>query len=397
MRFLVKYKLQGKIHTQIFKAPSKKALEEELHKQRYIVLELRQKQSIKDRFYKKPTIKEILNAFYELKLGLKAHLPLQELLENVQKHTKNKALSGQFEKAHYALNSGKTLAQSFKEAGFSDFVCAMLLVGQKTNRLYATLELIILRLKNQQNNQKTLTKVLLYPSLVMLVMVGVFLGITLFVLPQFETLFGGIDAELPFVSWSLLFMRGIVLDYGLLSGIICVTLLIILSNIYKKFLIFKCRIDAMFLKIPFLGKVIYHFEMVQFLLSLFWLYQARIPLQETLEIATKSLHNAHLKQKASKIFSGIERGVEIKEAFSKSGMFEELGQQLLKSAHNEAGFLETLEILLELHKEELETHSQTLLASIEPLMILILGVLVLWLALGIFLPLWELPLQMQGV
>lgn len=300
-------------------------------------------------------------------------------------------------KAHYALNSGKTLAQSFKEAGFSDFVCAMLLVGQKTNRLYATLELIILRLKNQQNNQKTLTKVLLYPSLVMLVMVGVFLGITLFVLPQFETLFGGIDAELPFVSWSLLFMRGIVLDYGLLSGIICVTLLIILSNIYKKFLIFKCRIDAMFLKIPFLGKVIYHFEMVQFLLSLFWLYQARIPLQETLEIATKSLHNAHLKQKASKIFSGIERGVEIKEAFSKSGMFEELGQQLLKSAHNEAGFLETLEILLELHKEELETHSQTLLASIEPLMILILGVLVLWLALGIFLPLWELPLQMQGV
>ena len=83
--------------------------------------------------------------------------------------------------------------------------------------------------------------------------------------------------------------------------------------------------------------------------------------------------------------------MEIKEAFSKSGMFEELGQQLLKSAHNEAGFLETLEILLELHKEELETHSQTLLASIEPLMILILGVLVLWLALGTFCPFGNFP------
>ena len=73
----------------------------------------------------------------------------------------------------------------------------------------------------------------------------------------------------------------------------------------------------MFLKIPFLGKVIYHFEMVQFLLSLFWLYQARIPLQETLEIATKSLHNAHLKQKASKIFSGIEREWKSKKPLAK--------------------------------------------------------------------------------
>ena len=153
----------------------------------------------------------------------------------------------------------------------------------------------------------------------------------------------------------------------------------------------------MILRIPFLGKVLYDVEMVQFLLSFFWLYRSGIALQEALEIAIKSLHNHALIKKADGIFNAIVRGVAIQEAFSASAMFGTLGTQILSGVHNEAGFLESLEVLLELYKEELETHSQTLLSSIEPIMILLLGGLILWLALGIFLPLWELPLQMQKV
>ena len=224
-----------------------------------------------------------------------------------------------------------------------------------------------------------------------------FLGVTLFVLPQFEVLFGGMEANLPFVSQSLLFMRAVVLDFGVLSVLALCGLGLALWSAYKKVESFGLRVDSVILKIPFLGKVLYDVEMVQFLLSFFWLYRSRIPLQEALEIAIKSLRNRALAKKASGIFNAIVRGVAIQEAFSVSAMFGELGTQILSGVHNEAGFLESLEVLLELYKEELETHSQTLLNSIEPMMILLLGGLVLWLALGIFLPLWELPLQMQKV
>ncbi|TLD82901.1 type II secretion system F family protein [Helicobacter sp. MIT 11-5569] len=393
MRFIVKYKSQGRIYTKAFNAHSQSALEQNL--KNYMVLSITHRASFLESFQRRISTKDLLGAFYELKLGLKAQLPLQVLLENIQNHCKNKTLALRFQKALFALNSGKNLAQSFKEAGFSDFVCAMLLVGQKANLLQEVVDIVILRLKNQQKNQKILTKVMLYPSIVFFVMVCVFLGVTLFVLPQFEVLFSGIDTQLPFVSQSLLFMREVVLDYGVLSLALFGAFCIMLLSTYKKVESFKMRVDFLALKLPILGRVLYDFEMVQFLLSFFWLYRAGVSLKEALEIATKSLHNGYLQHKASGIFSVIAQGVEIKEALSV--LFDGFGAQLLSGVHNEIGFLESLEVLLELYQEELKTHSEALLGAIEPLMILILGALVLWLALGIFLPLWELPLQMQNV
>ncbi|MBX7491555.1 type II secretion system F family protein, partial [Helicobacter turcicus] len=213
MRFIVKYKSQGKIYTKVFSASSQAQLEQNL--KHVVVLSITPKTSIWE-FQRSVSLKDLLGAFYALKLGLKAQLPLQILLENIQNHCRNKTLRLRFQKALFALNSGKNLAQSFKEAGFSDFICAMLLVGQKTNLLLEVVELVILRLKNTQKNQKILTKVMLYPSVVFFVMVCVFLGITLFVLPQFEVLFSGLDTQLPFVSWSLLFMREVALEFGVL-------------------------------------------------------------------------------------------------------------------------------------------------------------------------------------
>lgn len=392
MRFIVKYKRQGKICTKVFSAPSLAQLEWNL--KNVIVLSIAPKTSIWE-LQRNVSTRDLLGAFYELKLGLKAHLPLQILLENIQNHCKNKTLSLRFKRALFALNSGKNLAQSFKEAGFSDFICAMLLVGQKTNLLIEVVELVILRLKNTQKNQKILTKVMLYPSVVFCVMVCVFLGITLFVLPQFEMLFSGINTQLPFVSRSLLFMRGVVLDFGLLGLGVFIVFCLGFLGLYQKIELLRRRVDFLVLKIPFLGKVLRDFERVQFLLSFFWLYRSQIPLQETLEISTKSLRNAYLAHKGSGIFGKVSQGVEIKEALSV--LFEGFGTQLLSGVHNEIGFLESLEVLLELYEEELQTHSEALLGAIEPLMILVLGVLVLWLSLGIFLPLWELPLQIQNV
>ncbi len=120
-----------------------------------------------------------------------------------------------------------------------------------------------------------------------------------------------------------------------------------------------------------------------------------MPLQTALDISSKALSNAEIKQKTERIFEAIVRGIPIAQAFSASGILDNLSVQLLCGAQNEEGFLESLEVLLELHQEELATHSETLLALIEPLMVLALGALVLWLALAIFLPLWELPMQIQ--
>ncbi len=398
-KFQVQYKQKGKIQTRNYYAKTQAELKDKLQSQHLFVLKITPKSSLQDKFLRlnPPKTKEILSAFYELKLGLKAHLPLSLLLENLQCHTKNPLLSAQFAKALFALNSGKSLAPSFKEAGFSDFICSMLEIGQKANMLEDAIEFILIELKNMQKNRKLLTKILLYPLFVLFVMIAVFLGITLFVLPQFEVLFSGINAPLPLLSKSLLFMRTIVLDYGWFSLIALCGIVFSAHQSYKTSSKFRYSVDKMLLKVPYLGAVLHYYQLSQFLLSFFWLYKSKVPLQRALEISSKALSNEAIKQKTEKIFETITRGIPIAQAFSASGILDTLSVQLLCGAQNEEGFLESLEVLLELHQEELAVRGETLLTLIEPLMILVLGALVLWLALAIFLPLWELPMQIQGL
>ena len=336
-----------------------------------------------------------MSAFYQFKMGLKANLALRENLESIQRHTKNKTLQKQFSKTCQALYKGKELSSCFKEAGFSDFICAMISVGQKSGRLIEVVEFIIMELKNTQKNHKILKKILLYPLFVSLVMVAVFLGITLFVLPQFESLFLGFNTNLPLASKSLLFMRSVVLDYGFFILVAVVVFLVLCVNLYNKSLAFKTKFSFFLLQIPFLGKVFYFYQTSQFLLGFYWLYKNNLELKEVLEIAIKSVTNVYLNQKLQGIYTGIARGMLIADSFEGSGVWDSLSLQLLHGAKDQEGFLEALEVILSLHQEELQNKSENLLSMMEPAKILVLGVLVLWLALVIFLPLWELPMHIK--
>ena len=398
MCFLVRFKKEGRIYTQRFYAMDEKSLYVRLQKERVFVLEILPKGSFLENIMilNPPKLKELIAVFYQLKLGLRAKMPLLSVLENTILQIHNPLLKLKFKKILFGLQKGKALPLCFLEAGFEDFICSMIEIGHKSGKLIEALEFIILGLKNRQKNQKLFKKILLYPLFVSVVMVLVFLGVTIFVLPQFESLFLDFQANLPLVSRSLLFMRFLVMQWGV--GIVFGICLMALIGIwfYRHSLLLQERLSKLALSLPFLGGVIYHYTMSQFLLSFYWLYRSKIPLEQVLKISSKGIENTYLRLRVEDIYGYILKGVCIAESFEKSGIWDRLSLGLMHSAKDEEGFLEALEVILELHKEELQTRSEALMASLEPLMILFLGLLVLWLALGIFLPLWELPLQMKA-
>ena len=397
MCFLVRFKKEGRIYTQRFYASDEKSLYVKLQKDKVFVLEVSPKRSFLESIMilNPPRLKDLINVFYQLKLGLRAKMPLLEVLENTILQIHNPLLKLKFQKVLFGLQKGKTLPLCFLEAGFEDFIYSMIEIGHKSGRLIEVLEFIILGLKNRQKNQKLFKKILLYPLFVSVVMVLVFLGITIFVLPQFESLFLDFHAHLPLVSRSLLFMRTLVIEWGLwiIFGVCPISFIGIWF--YKHSLFFQEMFSKMVLSLPFLGKVIYHYAISQFLLSFYWLYRSKIPLEEVLRISSKGVENVYLRLRVEDVYGYILKGVCIAESFEKSGIWDRLTLGLIHSAKDEEGFLESLEVVLDLHKEELQTRSEALIASLEPLMIVFLGLLVLWLALGIFLPLWELPLKMK--
>ncbi len=398
MCFLVRFKKEGRIYTQRFYAMDEKSLYARLQKEKVFVLEILPKGSFLEdiMILNPPKLRELISVFYQLKLGLSAKIPLLSVLEDTILQIHNPLLRLKFKKVLFGLQKGKTLPLCFLEAGFEDFICSMIEIGHKSGKLVEALEFIILGLKNRQKNQKIFKKILFYPLFVSMVMVLVFLGITIFVLPQFESLFLDFQAHLPLVSRSLLFMHSLIMQWGM--GIVFGICLISLIGIwfYKHSILLQEKFSKLALSFPLLGRVIYHYTMSQFLLSFYWLYRSKIPLEQVLKISSKGIENTYLRLRVEDIYGYILKGVCIAESFEKSGIWDRLTLGLIHSAKDEEGFLEALEVILELHKEELQTRSESLMAALEPVMIVFLGLLVLWLTLGIFLPLWELPLQMKA-
>ena len=393
MTFLVQYKSKGKIYKKKIKAKSKEDLEKQLNG--VICLEIREVPSFLESILlaQKPKLKEILSAFYQLRLGIRAHLSLKESLHQTLHFTKNPILKQQFISVENSLNSGKNLALCFRDAKFSDFICSMIEIGDKSGRLAESLQLILEGLKRQRKNEKMLRKILLYPLFVIFMMIGVFLGITLFVLPQFESLFLNFNSTLPFSTRSLIFMKILLKDYGVLLFFCLCFLCFFTFSLYKKSQVFKEKCDSFFLKLPLLGRVLFFYQSNQFLLTFFWLYKNGVSLKDSLNTSVNAMSNAYLHKKMQELYPLLEQGVPLGEAFKRSGIWDNITLQLLNGARDGEGFLESLELILELHKEELEVKSEQILGLLEPFMILFLGLLVLWLALGIFLPLWELPMQ----
>lgn len=395
MRFRVLYKQEGKLKEETFRAKNKEALLIRLKKSHKLCLECTPIESFYEKLsrLRKPTTKELLSIFYQLSLGVRAKLSFKEVL--AQSKTQNPILKIQLQKALNAINQGKSLGECFRLAGFEEFICAMIEIGDKGGRLSEALGLVIEGLKKRNQNQKVLKKILLYPLFVAVMMIFVFWGITFFVLPQFEALFLTFEGKLPLATQSLLFMRWILEDYGIFIVLFLGMVLGILSVSYQKSQHLQQIIAQFILKLPMLGKVLYYHQINQFLLTFYWLYQSGVSLEVTLKTATKAVENAFLKERLQGIGLSIKQGLSLAEAFEKSKVWDSLSLQLLYGAKDGEGFLESLGVILEFYQEGLQIQSERILGLLEPFMIVCLGGLILWLALGVFLPLWELPLQMS--
>ena len=166
-----------------------------------------------------------------------------------------------------------------------------------------------MELKNTQKNHKILKKYAV-SSFCFFGNGGGVLGITLFVLPQFESLFLGFNTNLPLASKSLLFMRSVVLDYGFFILVAVVVFLVLCINLYNKSLAFKTKFSFFFAANTFFGESVLFYQTSQFLLGFYWLYKNNLELKEVLEIAIKSVTNVYLNQKLQGFIQALQEDVD---------------------------------------------------------------------------------------
>lgn len=332
--------------------------------------------------------------FKELSLLLEAGISLQLALNELYQNSENKDIQRFLNRLIVALQSGQNLSSAFENSGFAfdKSELALIKMGENTGDL----SFVFSRLSNLREkkliNAKRLKKALSYPLFVFCTLIVAFCALMFFVVPQFQGIFDDFAIELPFITQIMLQI------YKFLAN--SYEIMLILLGIFALFCFvlrkkFAFVVDKIIVKLPLLGRLIFYHQSTQFFLVFSMLIKSGISVSKALMLAKSSFANAFLAKKCEKISEFCEQGLGLDEAFKKVKIFDSLTVGMLAVAMKSANLDVMSEKISQFYEAKSEDLMESFLRILEPLLTFFVAVLVLFLALGIFLPMWELNQSIQ--
>ena len=320
----------------------------------------------------------------------KAGVPLTLGINRLSETTKNKYFSVVLQEVIVKLNEGKKLSATLANYPniFSPLFVNIVSVGENTGRL----DVVFLQLSNylqlEQDTKKRIKAAMRYPLIVITVSLIAVLIINAFVVPAFAKMFENFKGELPLPTRILIATSNVMTGYWYV--ILGVAILLISSFIYfinteKGKLIWHRFI----LKIPLVGWIIHRILLARFARLFSLILRSGISAYDGMSMLTASIGNAFIEKKLIVVTDSIARGQSIATAVARTNLFSSLIVQIL-TVGEETGSIE--EMLLEVaafYEREVEYDLSRLSDALEPILLIIMAVMVLILALGVFLPMWD--------
>ncbi len=320
----------------------------------------------------------------------KAGVPLLRSMRGLTQNTANKQLQEALEEVCNELTNGRGLSSSLQMHPnvFSSLFVSMIGVGENTGRLDQALLQLANYYEQEVETRKRIKTAMRYPTFVI-----AFITIAMFVLntqviPQFTGMFAKFGVELPLPTRVLIATSNFFVNYWplLLAGILGA-----LFGLRTWINTVQGRIkwDQFRLKTPVIGQIVNRALLSRFSRTFSLMLSAGVPLNQALALAAEAIDNKFLEGKLLEMKAAIEAGSTITSTAINSGVFTPLVIQML-TVGEETGQVDNL--LLEVsdfYDREVDYDLKTLTARIEPILLVIVAIMVLVLALGIFLPMWS--------
>ena len=322
---------------------------------------------------------------------LKAGIPILNALNGLQASTNNKAFALVVSDIRESLSSGRELSSALSQHPkvFSSFYINMVRVGETTGMLETVFLRLFDHLEFERFMHDQIKSALRYPTFVVIAMGVAIIVVNIFVIPAFAKVFQSFGAELPLLTRALLsFSKFMVASWPfILVGSIGA---IYLFRQYIATTIGKFKWDSFKLKTPLAGKIIHKATMARFARSFALASKSGVPITSGLKLVAQTADNDYISSKIEQMRDGVERGESILRTATNSGVFNPVVLQMIAVGEESGSLDDLMQEVADMYQRDVEYEIKTLGAQIEPILIVFLGVMVLILALGIFLPIWDL-------
>lgn len=322
---------------------------------------------------------------------LRAGVPIMRALAGLQESTVNKAFGKMLQELREGLDAGRELSTAMRRQShvFSPFYISMVRVGELTGRLEEIFMRLFVHQDFERRTREQIKAALRYPTFVLIAIIGAMMVINIFVIPSFAKVYAGFNAELPVLTQFLIAMSNFTLRFWPL--ILVVTAAAIVGvRMYIKTPSGKYRWDKLKLRIPVVGDIIKKATLARFMRSLALAVKSGVPIVQGLSVVAKVVDNDYIGQRIEQMRDGVERGETILRTASAAGVFTPVVLQMLAVGEETGAIDELLEEIASMYDQDVEYQVKNLSAQIEPILIVAIGGMVLVLALGVFLPIWDL-------
>lgn len=344
------------------------------------------------RFSKKTlTSTDVLLFSRQMNTLLKAGVPIMSALKGLETSSENKNLARVMRELREGLEGGNELSTCLAREpdAFNPFYVAMVRVGEFTGTLQEVFLRLFHHLEFEKFMRDQVRAAIRYPIFVIVTMAVAIMIINVFVIPAFAKAYAGFKTELPAITKGLIAFSNLTLNYWpVLLGVLMV--LGFGFRWYVRTQRGRLVWDEFKLKIPIMGPIVRDATLARFARSFALSIRSGVPAVQALTIVAGTVDNAYMGRKIEAMREGVERGDSLRRAALASGIFTSLVLQMLTVGEESGELDEMMSEIGEMYERDVEYSLKNLSAQIEPILIIGLGILVLILALGVFLPMWDL-------
>ena len=346
---------------------------------------------------RRPDLGDLILFCRQMYTLMKAGVPIVRGMRGLSESSRNPMMVEMLAEITDDLESGRELSTAMSRFSdvFSSLFISMVRVGENTGRLDEAFMRVGQYLELERETRERIKSALRYPAIVIVAISIALCIINILVIPAFADVFERSGLELPWATQLLITVSNLFVAWWphMLVGIVALCLGVAR---YVRSDRGRYRWDKIKLRLPIVGDIIHRSTLGRFARAFSLSVRSGVPLIQALTVVSRAVDNEFVGDRILQMRNGIERGDTLTRTAAATGLFTPLVLQMLAVGEEAGAVDELLEEVAGFYEREVDYDLKNLSASIEPILIVAVGLMVLVLALGVFLPMWDLASGASG-
>jgi type IV pilus assembly protein PilC len=382
----------GEVVEQTFSATDEAALRADLEQKGYYLFDIKRGLSLRGLGIKRDKVPiDLLMLFgQELAALLKAGLPLVQSIEVMLERQRHPVFRASLSTVRDKVKSGIALSDAFRDEGqlYPPILSASLVAGERSGNLEGVLRRFVHYLRLNLSLKKKAVSAAVYPIMLFVMMMGLGAVMVLKVIPSFQEFYRDFDITLPWITRALMAFSRFVRD-NLLWLVLGTGGALVSWVLWSRRSGSGAVIDRMLLRIPYLGRLMSMYATGQLARTLSALLSGGLPLVNAMEVASASIGNRALAAAVAGATPLIREGRSLTTALESTGLLDNLALEMVKVGEQTGALADMLSAVADFYDEELDTQLATVMALVEPVMLVLMAVVVAGMVLAFYVPLFQ--------